>query len=365
MTLPPRIQVWKGCAPVIAAAIDTFCNRWGPYSTKSHTRAIFTLFSQVIEPAWCTYINELPSDHRGRKLCADLTLTQTARTFGFHTVENLLRDRIFEYCADEMSADKKFLLAMPTMRLREDPIALCLEHLALRYINSDLEFEVTMATMREVARRCQNKQPRTPSFGASNRRFQKFCEYCGSFTELEAHARRETRAGYDRDIDGGAARLSAKYCWGHRPKFLDQTRNSEYLKALRGKREFNIQLTRLRQQSVSISEPLANTGDPALDLFYLNLIAKRATYPDEESILRNEARQLVDSPIDDRKKRMVMLRASGLPLSAIADAVGAKSRQSVSKALSSVPDKYRFDLAVSKMGQPRVALTLHLEPSLH
>ena len=114
--------------------------------------------------------------------------------------------------------------------------------------------------------------------------------------------------------------------------------------AVRSKAEFETEFKRLRLQSRSLSKPLAATGDLSLDLFYLNLLGPRATFPDEIAALRNEARQLVDLKVDDRKKRMVMMRASGFSLAAIANAIGVKSRQAVSKSLASIPSKYRFDL---------------------
>lgn len=304
-----RILAWTGCAPILAAAVATFCDRWAPYSTKSRAYPIFKLYEEVIEPAWNAYLAALPLEHNGRVLCRDLKFAQLARAVGFSTVETLLASTIRTYCKSS-------------------------SHI-------DLEFDATLETLLIVARECHSKRPKKLNSGRSNRIFQEFCEHCGANSELWDQAKGRSRTGYEPE---GAARLSAKYCWDHRPKFLDGTRNPQYLWAVRSKATFDEEFRRLRLQSRSMARPLAKTGDVCLDLFYLNVLAPHATFPDEVAILRNEARKLVDSGMDDRKKRIVVMRASGFTLTAIADATGVKSRQAISKSLASVPSIYRFDL---------------------
>jgi len=327
-----RIQIWQGCAPTVASAVESFCERWKPYSRKSRTHSIFRLFEEEIEPAWNTYIDSLPLDHAGHKLCRDLKLGRLARTVGFSTLEAILKAAIRGYCKHE---ENFYQQLTPSQRAR-----FATPH---PDFSADLEFESTLETLLIVTRECHNKLPKKKNLaeGGSYRLYHEYCEHCGEFTELSARENGQSRTGYGPD---GAARLSTKYCWSHRPKFLDGTRNSEYLWAVRTKAEFDKELRRLQLQSRSTTKPVANTGDPYLDLFYMNLLGPRAIYPDELATLRNEARQLVDTRMDDRKKRIVIMRASGFSLAAIADEVGANSRQAVSKALATVSAAYRFDL---------------------
>jgi hypothetical protein len=306
-----NIEIWDGCAPAIATAVEVFCDRWGPYSTKSSTRSIFKLFEEVIEPAWNEYVSALPSSYSGNQLCQDLKLGQLARTAGFQTVEGII--------------------ATILRRLRS-------QSGNVEYAKHDYahEFEVTLDTMQVIIRACYTKRPKKRK-GRSNRVHNETCQYCGEDTELKA----QSKLNYESE---GASRLSAKFCSQHRPKFSDGTRNSEYLRAARHAEEYQNEVSRMQLQAASMSKPNAQTGDVFLDLFYFKLLSSRATYPNETPFINNQARTITHERVNDRKKRMIMMRASGFSLSTIANAVGAKSRQAVSKAIASIPSEYRFDI---------------------
>jgi hypothetical protein len=308
-----EIYVFNECASTISSAVDVFNRRWGHYSTELRT---LRLLESVIEPAWRSYIQALPAGHRGRECFFDLSLSQIAKASGFDVLENLFRDRFRNYLADVGDTDD--------------------------------EFRSTIDTVREIAFCCSVKRSKLlssgPGDGRRNRLYNEFCEFCGERTELAAFFRSEVRDGYDLEADECKARLSSKYCWMHRPKYLDGTRNPEYLSAARHQEEFRKELARLTRRSTSMRKThLLKEIDYELDAFYLNILAPDAVYPDEKSRLRDEARELVDAHVDDRKKSMVMLHASGLSFAGIAEKYHLKSRQAVSKVLSSIPDKYRFD----------------------
>ena len=65
---------------------------------------------------------------------------------------------------------------------------------------------------------------------------------------------------------------------------------------------------------------------------------------DLEGRLRAEARRLVDKGISDRKKEIIALIAAGMNQREVADQLGV-ARQAISKALKSMPARYRFDLS--------------------
>lgn len=318
MTNDLRIEVWRGCAEVVASAVKIFCERWGPYSTKSSRHSIFSLFEKQIDPAFAAYRTTLPDHHPGRELFSDMSITKLARHGGFGLPEKAIRLALRQFT---------------------------------RIAGHDAEYRATLETLLEVVRRCETKRPKSlplPS-GRANRLYSTYCEFCGANTELAAQKKGYTQPGYDGE---GAARLSGKYCWEHRPKYLDGSRNDKYLRAVRHKREFEIELGRLILQASALSKPSAATGDSDLDLFYFKLLAPHPVYPSDICFLRNAARQIVDSRVSDPKKRIVMMRAGQYSLAAIAQKVGAKSRQAVAKALSSIPKCYRLDLASTAINNP-------------
>lgn len=308
---PQRIEVWRGCASSVASAVETFSDQWVPYSSKSRTRSIFKLFEEIIEPVWHDYLHTLPLTYSGRVVCQRLELGRLARAVGFQTVESIV--------------------AGVLRNLRQNNQAS--RHANIAYAH---EFEMTLEMMRVILRACYAKRPKTHKTRINRLDFQ-ICRYCGEDTEHRTQAKQN----YEPE---GVARFSTVYCAKHRPKFRDGTSNSEYLRAARHKEEFENEVKRMQCQSTSIAKPNAQTGDAFLDLFYFKLLAPHAIYADDEKFIRNEARALVNERVDDRKKRMVMMRASGLSLAAIAEAVGAKSRQAASKAIASIPSAYRFDI---------------------
>ncbi len=318
MTDEPRITVWKGCAHDVASAVKIFCDRWGPYSTKSSHHSIFSLFGELIDPAFAAYLATLPDHHPGRWLFSETSITKLARQGGFGLPEKVIRFFLRQYT---------------------------------RMDGHDVEYEATLETVQEVARRCRTKRPNSLPSRRANRLYSEYCEFCGAHTELSAKEKGCTRPGYDGE---GAARLSGKYCWDHRPKYLDGSRNDKYLRAARHKREFEIELGRLILQASAPSKPNAATGASDLDLFYFRLLTPYPVYPSDVCFLRNEARQIVDSRVNDQKKRIVMMRSNRYALSAIAEKVSARSRQAVAKTLGSIPKWYRFDLASDAANNPNI-----------
>lgn len=309
-----RIKVWGGCSPTVAMAVETFCNRWGPYSTRSRTYSIFRLFEEVIEPAWRGYVSTVPITYSGSVLCRDLQFGHLARAVGFQTLEGIIADILRNLSLQsENSIDAELDCAH--------------------------EFEMTLEMMRVITRACYAKRPKTKN-ARNNRLTQETCTYCGEDTELV------TQSILDHEPEG-SVRLSSKYCSKHRPKFGDGTRNPEYLRAARHAAEYETEIKRIQLQSTCLTKPNAQTEDVFLDDFYFKLVSSYASYNHEVQFINNQARTLINERVTDSKKRIVMMRASGLSLSEIANSVGVKSRQAVSKAVNSIPSFYRFDIKAS------------------
>ena len=117
---------------------------------------------------------------------------------------------------------------------------------------------------------------------------------------------------------------------------------------------FDRELERLDRQSwAGINIPGAKSGNALVDDFILRLsVHRRLTYEQQstdtsdslETRLRWEACKLVDRRIADRKKEIISLLSLGLNQSQVAEQLGLKSRQAISKALLSIPHDYRLDL---------------------
>jgi hypothetical protein len=318
-----RIEVWEGCATGVASAVERMSDRWEPYSTESRRHSMFSLFEELIVPALTTYLSTLSEHHRGRSVLPNISLAKLARVAGFGFVEDVIHSSLLHF---------------------------------IKTGHDCIEFEGTLETLRVVASRCRNKLPKKVLSPRANRSGSTYCEFCGAHSETVAAEKDKMHPGYDR---GSSARLSVKYCWAHRPKFLDRAPNPEYLWAARHKVEFETELKRLSCQARSMSKPSAETGDPYLDLFYLRVLAPLAAYPSDTSLLRNEARRIVDARLSDKRKRIVVMRAAQLSLAKVANEVGANSRQAVAKALASIPAKYRFDLATYTASDRHID---HLKP---
>jgi hypothetical protein len=317
-----RIEVWDGCATEVATAIQAFCDRWKPYSAKSSSHSIFSLFESLIDPAFARYLSSLPENHGGRRIFPNISISRLARLGGFRLAEEVIHGTLLKFMQE-----------------------------GGRY---DFEFERTLETLLEVTRRCESKQPKTRS-GEANRLYSEHCEFCGRKTELAAlnsdsqlRSRREN-----------GARLSEKYCQEHRPKFFNGSRNPDYIRHLRHRNDFEIEVERLTLQTKALSAPHAETGDLYLDLFYFKLLAPLPIVQSDIGFVRNMARQIIDSRVSDKKKRIVVMRADGYTLAAISEAVGAKNRQAIAKALATVPKMFRFDLKNATIDRLNIA-TLEL-----
>lgn len=322
MATNSRVELPKACAPQVAQALQTFSDHWEPYSIKSRRYSIYRLVHDVVDPAWAEYLETLPFDHAGRTLCGDWRPGEFARAFGFRCLEDRIIAAIHEYS----------------------------HHCDFDAVEADETFDATLEAIRELAVRCRIKQPKREQIGAlalvrnlNGRRAQVHCEFCGQLAELEAFRRDQSR--WSEDVSG-TRRFSSRYCAEHRPMLSDGTHNPAYKRAIRQKKKFERELTRLNKQAHSVAALMAQTGDSAVDRFFLNIVATDGIYPDEEGLLRNIANNLVEKKMSDRKKQIVSLIASGMKPAEVARQIDI-SRQAVGKALHSVPKIFRFDTTKS------------------
>ena len=301
-----RIRIWKGCEKSIAIAINTFSDSFDPYSIQSTKHSLFSLLDECVEPAWREFLQNQPTSMPIRIAIGLPPMSSIVRSEGgFRELETSFKRLIFW--------------------------------------TKDTNLIATLESLGELALACRLKRPKKlTEERRTDRRPEEVCLWCGENTELFNSKQQIYKEGYHPDLDNVS--LSAKFCFDHRPKYIGSKNiNPRYLSALNNSKDFEKEFIRLELQCSSISEARAQSGDPDLDHFYLRIIAAKATFGDEESALKNEARKLIDKRIDDTKKRIIMLTAKGKTQDEISSLVGMNSRQAVSKALASVPSEYRFD----------------------
>ncbi len=300
--------IWPGCNQIVANATRQFLSRSGAYSTRSSRFSIYSLFLELIDPAWKSYLVCLPKS-RLDELNLEENIGELAHKKSFLFLENKFREWL--------RASHK-----------------------LQKISSD--FSATLDTLIDLSMYCRVKKPRRgrkTSGDRVNSRRANFpnCQFCGKLTELFSFL--QSGAWPDADPDQ-RARLSARYCSEHRPKNLDGTWNSAYLRAKRNAEKFAEEARALKKSSGPMRHEEQKNNS---DRFAQKITEQLAAYPDEDEKFLNAARQLVDKKINDRKKHIIMLLATGKKQVDIAAELGI-TKQAVSKLLKSIPRMYRFDL---------------------
>lgn len=317
-----RVQVWSGCALVIADAVDRFSAQWGLYSSKSTVYPIHRLLEEVIDPALQEYADQLPAEHLGLVvgfpgLRTKDGLGKLVRTCGFNVTERSIREALRRFLK---------LSGQPSER--------------------DEIFVATMETLIEMIVCCASKRPRKSKARDelhlnANRQGGSLCELCGKRTELGTYLHNgswpEAWPGLG-DDDVNKLRLSHRYCSEHRP-MMGRMWDASYKCAIRSKAKFEVEVVRLGKLSGARSFPSAKTGSGLADQYIWNYARHHNLYCNEHSAIREHARRMVESKFTDKKKQILMLKAQGLNQSEVALELKT-TRQAVSKALKSIPNEY-------------------------
>lgn len=360
-----KITIWPGCDQRLAKAIETFSEKWGPYSSESRRHSIFSLVRELIDPEWIDLqarfpvINVALMDHAwncyqwerwrflapiedalesteqkskrrlrafiqcGGKIGGNYYLSEIARHHGFATLERFI---YFSNQAKEMYGDIS---------------------------SHEYELTQTLDNLRELASACRAKQPKKkPPDKVKALHIKSTCRLCDQPTERSD----TTEDTWPKEDTNLRLRLSSMYCTNHKPKkAFTKVVRAKYLRAKRNQDSFDLELERLDRQSwAGTLTAYANSGNQLVDEFIRQLaVHRRLTYEQQsatradtlETQLRWEARMMVDRRISDRKKEIVMLLSSGMNQCEVARQLGIR-RQAISKALhpDSIPADYRLDI---------------------
>lgn len=325
MEKPEIITIWDGCNPLVAEAITQFQQQWRPYSKFSKRYPIVRLIQGNIDPAVAAYAAVIPKDYLNfiPGVARGLNFSETIRLVKFEGVLKSQRQllRAFVITVDGYSA-------------------------------RDREFIATLESLIELVWACTRKRPAKKLIKdrrQNSQRVRNFCRFCGNLAELTLLARGDETPKLKDPED--MLYLSSQFCMHHRPKSPDDIWNPAYRSALRSEKKFTVELNRLIRQSATRKLGTAKAGDDLVDKYFFYFMLDKTLQPADKAELRNLARQMVDSKLSDRKKQMLTLRKDGFNQSEIAGRLSANqkalSRQAVSKALASVPEKFCL-----KMGKP-------------
>jgi len=323
------IAIWDGCDPIVSEAIQQFQNRWGPYSRSSRGRyPIVRLIEELIDPAVAAYAATLPAGHPDY-----IPGAGTGMPFS----EMIRRSRLNA----TVRVQRQLLRAFVLTKDRQSP--------------ADQQFIATLESLIELVWACERKRPKNkpiPGRAQNGQRVRGYCRFCGRLAELTMLASGDETPKADDEDD--EFYLSSLYCVKHRPKFQGNNStglqpgkrgnkwNSAYKRARRSVAQFNVELARLTRQFAIRREGGAKSGDSLIDNYFFHYALLQTLHSADEAELRNQARQMVDSRLTDRKKQMLALRRSGLNQSEIARKLGI-ARQAVSKALASIPPEFRLN----------------------
>jgi len=313
MNTHQRIFIWPDCDQRVADAIKEYLHRWEPYSKHSRSKPIRHLIQEVIDPAFISYMSELPDEYLDyfpggstatslSELIKKIGFTNTARA------QQLLLRQFLNTVSTESLIDKCFIGTSETLK------DLCLA--------SDLK---------------RPKKLKVRDTRLNGRRVYEYCRYCGSTAELTAFA-----SGSDAVEPVGdekLLRLSSSFCAKHRPLQPDGQWNASYKKAKRSTAHFDQELIRLCRQAANQTRVLAQSNDSLVDTYIYHLIKKNFLDRGDESELRHLARRMADAKLTDRKKQIVLLYKFSATQSQIAELLGI-SRQAVFKALASIPEEF-------------------------
>lgn len=305
--LDPEVVIFihDDCSPTVAEALQTFQERWRPYSTASRHYPIVGLIREVIDPAVAAYMTTLPARYSsfvpGAGTGTDFS--EIIRLVGLDAMVRLQRELL-----------RRFIKTVD----RQD--------------SRDRRFIGTLESLAGLALSCACKRPKKAALrGLNGTRSQSFCRFCGKPTGLKSFADDDSQVrGNDDNL-----RLSTKYCADHQPLLPSGVSNLAYRRVKRSVAQFDMELDRLNRQCANRGKPKAASGDPLVDRYFHHYLLAQTVQPADKGELRNQARLMVDSKLSDRKKQILVLQRDGFNQSQIGRRLGIE-RQAVSKALKSL-----------------------------
>src|SRR5690606_1292737 len=314
------IPIWDECDPNVAQAITVFRERWKPYSMASRRYPILRLVEELIDPVVIEFAKPVLEQYPGHSIPGSSngpSFSELARIMGFDTMVRNQKEclrRLMRFTDHKSAFDRRV-------------VATC---------DSLIDLSLSCA-----AKRPKKSRPTVDGVSLNAERRQGFCRFCGNPTEMKHFLQNHQDVKGAVIIEIDQLRLSHQYCGAHRPKLISGEWNPAYKQAERSKAQFELELARLYRQCAKRGAPQAESGNPLVDKYFQVYISRTYLCTGDKPEIRNLARKMVDLGLTDRKKEILTLRWHSYNQSQIAEALGV-SRQSVSKALRTIPSIYHL-----------------------
>lgn len=380
--MPKKISPWlesaqqlakptAGCDPQIAMAIKAFLERWGPYSIESRRYSIFRLMHDLIDPVWtdlcqkfsvdCELLDHVWERYQWPRNFMPYGRPEERERNVKHALEQ--EKRVSAPCGGKING--RYILSALARYHGFDALDRFLQELYRACHNREDFLKPTLGgsidSLRNLTILCRDKRSKMKSTqgGAVNfRRDRLFtvCRLCGQKTEISSYLNVNVPWSKEGVAPKEQDRLSTQYCSLHRPKerYAENVVRASYRTAKRNQKKFQQELSRLHHQCWGwlTRKPQANAGNAHVDMFIYLLVDYHKLGLDDEhdatddldqKRLRDEARNLCDQKISDRKKEIVALLALGNNQSSVASQLGI-TRSAVTQLLRSIPKEYRLDI---------------------
>lgn len=308
--------IWYGCDALIAEAVKQVVAAWKGYSPDPHaTRSLVHLIEKHFDPAVKEYTQRIPEAYRfsvlgnGQSTYAELILSE-----GYQNTREIHR-----------SLEQSFV------RGRDDSDRNWSGH--LRTLSTIYSFIWLCELKKQKRLPIRDKDGRTA--GLNQKLDRRKCQICGQPTQFSDFL---CSPEHDRG-ENDDQRYSYTYCREHKSLSSAGT-SSIYRTARRNlsliEKEFYDILAR---SNCPIEEETYCRRNSIHHYFYL-YVRKHKLIQADIDVVRQHAIDFVSCRITDKKKMMIYLHNRGFSQVEIAKLLHIKHRQSISKALASIPERF-------------------------
>jgi len=313
------LPLWANCAPQVSTSIKRVSRQWEPFSADGSKRDILQIAIRELDPAIKHYAAQFPRDHIIRHL----------KPPGFYSIDGLCEIGqsigLIKLSGQIREISETYIRHTPNWNFSDklgDTLQ-CLWH-----------------TLEELDLYAQSG----PHPHSEENKRGTLCRLCGEFTEQSNYQNQKQWPAIDHlDSKSGTLKLSAHYCQSHRTA-IGRKHEAEHKSAKRKEEAFEIELRRLRFFTCHSRVPANEDMNPTLVRFFnLHQAESELSLLDRRE-LRNLARDLVDTKMNDQKKMIVAMLTQGKSKSEIAAEQGL-TRQAIHKAIKSIPERFRLGLS--------------------
>ncbi|HEX7854842.1 MAG TPA: hypothetical protein VF503_14225 [Sphingobium sp.] len=308
--------IWKGCDPLISDAIHRVVEGWKGYSNDLNAkRSIIVLIKKFMDPAIVEFRTKLPIDYQYDFLGG-----------GFSNYSDFL----IRYGYDESRIIlKKFEKDFSQFNYREKYY-----HESMSTLSSIYSFTLECEIKRSKKSRVRDKEGLEG--GLNQNRDHVYCIICGNRTAFASLVAQKS----DPQGASGKCRPSYKFCSEHTPVSNGKC-NSIHKRGMRNLDYINKECFRILKACFLRKHVKLSDFTSLIDFYFSHYIEKHQIEDIYISKVRRHAYEMVRDGISDNKKGIMALKKIGHSQLAIAEGLGIR-RQSVSKALISVPEKFRI-----------------------